>query len=71
MSSLPSKDPNPQSSKAGLRVRGDKLETLDGREAQIVEAGSNFFLATGEDARRVHSDLAELQMVFKQAIGKM
>jgi hypothetical protein len=43
MSSVSSKDPNSQPLKARLRVRGDRLETLDGREVQIVEAGSNFF----------------------------
>jgi hypothetical protein len=50
-------------------VHGDRLEALDGREAQIVEAESNFFLATGEDARRVHGDLAELRARLKHAGG--
>jgi hypothetical protein len=50
---LSPKDPNPQSTKVALRVHGDRLEALDGREAQIVEAGSNFLLATGEGGQMV------------------
>ena len=74
MSSLPSKDPNPQPSKIGARLRSDGvLETLDGREVQIVESGpADFYLATGEHARRLHGDLAELRALrYKRAGGRV
>jgi integrase len=74
MSSLPFKDSNPQPSKVGLRVRSDGvLETLDGREVEIAEAGpADFLFATGEDARRLHGDLAELHALrHKRAGGRV
>lgn len=74
MSSLPSKDPHPQPSKVGLRVRQDGvLETLDGREVEIVESeASNFHFAAGAHARRVQGDLAELRALrLKRAGGSV
>lgn len=69
-SSLPSKASNPQPSKVSLRVRADGvLETLDGSEVQIVESASNFYYATAGDARRLHSELAELRELRRQRAG--
>jgi integrase len=74
MSSLSPKDQNPQSSKLGVRVRADGvIETLDGQEVQIVEAGpADFHLATGRHARALHGDLAELRALrLKRAGGRV
>jgi len=72
MSSIAPKSPKPQS-KVGLRVRADGvLETMGGDELELAETSGNFFLATGEDARRVHSELAELRALrLKQAGGSV
>src|SRR5215467_13556920 len=73
MPSLPPKDENPQPPKVGLRVRSDGvLETLDGAEVEIAEGSGNFYLTTGEDARRAQSDLAELRALrLKQSGGSV
>lgn len=74
MSSLPSKDPKPQLPKVGYRVRADGgLETLDGAQLELAESSAgNRFSATGEDARRLYADLAEVrEQRLKRAGGTL
>ena len=53
----------------GLRVRGDRAGDSGRQRSEVVEAGSNFFLATGQDARRVYGDLAELHALRLKRAG--
>jgi hypothetical protein len=57
--------------KVALRVRADGIvETLAGVEVEIVEGVGDFLVATGEDARRLNSDVAELRELGQQrALG--